>query len=466
MVPGGKIHYMKRKYKLLIILILTALLLVCGTPVSLAASNIREGDVKTASEGNTMVYLKGDFIVVSKDAILDEFNEIRLEACYEGDVPDPRDPTRMLTPEDYVELKWSSELEWIAQTRAAEASMTMQHDRPNGTRTFTCNHNGFKAKAEILAWNNTSSTMRGIEQWYEKEKDGWLAQDPTIETGHYKQMINPANTYLGLATFRPQSGLGCIAGEFSRLEDLDESQIGVRGTYRQKIEVNTNKLKHSYNVPKYLHVARKDTATISYYTRFTTGVRDVTMPVSLVGGIKWSSEDTGIATITSSGTLKGITEGDVKITADCNGKKYKYTVKVREHLWENKYTVDKAATPTSTGVKSIHCKVCDAKKAGSEKTIAKITIPKTYITKMKAGRRSIYVKWKKQSGITGYEVQCSSSKSFKKSIRKTVKAGKRSKKITKLKAKKRYYVRVRTYKIIDGHKYYSDWSKWKSLHTR
>lgn len=454
------------RLKILLIMVITALMLACGTVVSFAATPVRQGDVTEAAEGNTLIYLKGEFIVVSKTTILNRFNEIRLEACMEGDVPDPRDTTRMLTIEDYVPLRWSSELEWVAQTRAAEASITMQHNRPNGTRCFTCDHDGFKAKAEILAWNNVNSTMRGVEQWYEKEKEGWLEQDPTAETGHYKQMINPANKYLGLATFDPPSGLGCIAGEFSRLDDLDESQIGVRGTYKQVIEVADDNLKHTYDVPKWLHVGKTETADIDFYTSFSTGKRPVSMSVTLVDGVKWSSGDSSIASIDSSGKIRGRSQGDVKITATCSNKKYSYTVRVREHLWKGSYTVDRPATSTRDGVKSIHCSVCGAKKKGSEVRIPKFTMPKTFITNISKGRGSLKVKWKKRSGITGYEIQLSKKKSFKTSIRKTAKKSKSYKKISGLKHKKKYYVRVRTYKIMDGYKYHSAWSKWKALHTK
>lgn len=460
---------MKKGYKrkLLLIMLLTALMLACGTVVSFASAPVRAGSESEATEGKTLVYLQGEFKVVSKDVILAEFNRIRYEACLEGDVPDPRDTTRVLTPLDYVPLKWSSELEWIAQTRAAEASMTMQHDRPNGQSTFTCTHDGFKAKAEILAWNNINSTMRGIEQWYEKEKAGWLAQDPTVMTGHYKQMINPANKYLGLATFDPPSGLGCIAGEFSRLDDLDESQIGVSGTYRQVIEVNDANLNHTYDVPKWLHVGRPGKLDIDFYTYFNTGKRPISMKVTLVDGVQWVSEDPSVATIDSSGLIRGIAEANVKITAFCGNSRYSYTVRVREHFWKNSYTVDRPATSTRDGVKSIRCSLCGAKKPGSEVRIPKFTMPTTYITKITKSRRALTVKWKKRSGITGYEIQCSRKKGFWKSVKKTVKGSKKHKrKISGLKAKKRYYVRIRTYRIMDGYKYYSGWSRWKSIHTK
>ena len=41
-----------------------------------------------------------------------------------------------------------------------------------------------------------------------------------------------------------------------------------------------------------------------------------------------------------------------------------------------------------------------------------------------------------------------------------------SKKITGLKAKKKYYVKVRTYKTVNGTKYYSGWSKVKTVTTK
>ena len=43
---------------------------------------------------------------------------------------------------------------------------------------------------------------------------------------------------------------------------------------------------------------------------------------------------------------------------------------------------------------------------------------------------------------------------------------KTSKKITNLKGGKKYYVRVRTYKTVNGTKYYSPWSKTKTVTTK
>lgn len=84
----------------------------------------------------------------------------------------------------------------------------------------------------------------------------------------------------------------------------------------------------------------------------------------------------------------------------------------------------------------------------------------TTITSVKSQSKAFTVKWKKKSGITGYQIQYSTNSKFKKGNKsiKTKNAKTGSKKITKLKSNKKYYVRIRTYK---GKKY-SKWSKVKS----
>ena len=89
--------------------------------------------------------------------------------------------------------------------------------------------------------------------------------------------------------------------------------------------------------------------------------------------------------------------------------------------------------------------------------------------KLKVGSKGFTVQWKKQKNVTGYQVQYSTNKKFTKkaTVTKTVKK-KSTVKLTvrKLKAKKKYYVRVRTYKTVNGIKYYSGWSKSKTVTTK
>ena len=96
------------------------------------------------------------------------------------------------------------------------------------------------------------------------------------------------------------------------------------------------------------------------------------------------------------------------------------------------------------------------------------------ITKPVAAKKAITIKWKKQASkmssarVTGYQVQYSTDKAFKKGIKSTTVKGytKVSKKVTKLKAKTTYYVRVRTYMKVGGKTYYSPCSTVKKVKTK
>jgi len=78
--------------------------------------------------------------------------------------------------------------------------------------------------------------------------------------------------------------------------------------------------------------------------------------------------------------------------------------------------------------------------------------------------KKLLVKWAKDTTVDGYEVQLSLKKNFNKIAKKTtVKGGsKASVTIKKLKKGKKYSVRIRSYKTVNGEKIYSDWSKVKT----
>ena len=97
-------------------------------------------------------------------------------------------------------------------------------------------------------------------------------------------------------------------------------------------------------------------------------------------------------------------------------------------------------------------------------------LPKgTTVSKLSKDKKKTKVTWKKQTTqTTGYEIQYSTNSKFK-SGNKTVNIKKNkstSTIIKKLKSKKKYYVRIRTYKTVNGKKYYSDWSKAKSVKVK
>ena len=105
------------------------------------------------------------------------------------------------------------------------------------------------------------------------------------------------------------------------------------------------------------------------------------------------------------------------------------------------------------------------------KSVKKITVygvpKKPEMKKLTAGKKKFTVQWKKDKKADGYQVQYSTDKKFKKNV-KSVNVSKKSTKATvkKLKKGKTYRVRVRSYKKINGKKYYSGWGKVKSVKVR
>ena len=96
-------------------------------------------------------------------------------------------------------------------------------------------------------------------------------------------------------------------------------------------------------------------------------------------------------------------------------------------------------------------------------------VPKgTQIGKVTSKRRGFKVKWNKQSTqTTGYQLQYSKYKNFKSPFKVTVKGNKNtSYTAKKLHSGRKYYVRVRTYKTVDGKKYYSKWSDTKTVKAK
>ena len=138
--------------------------------------------------------------------------------------------------------------------------------------------------------------------------------------------------------------------------------------------------------------------------------------------------------------------GTYKVTVKFNGKKYAGTK-------ELSYTISAkpAATTTVTN-------------AATVKAPAKTTVKLS-----KAKKTSIKVSWKKVSGVAAYQIQYSTSKNFKKAKTVKVSAKSASKVLKKLKKNKKYYVRVRSYKVTKvnnkSKNVYSAWSAKKALKT-
>lgn len=92
----------------------------------------------------------------------------------------------------------------------------------------------------------------------------------------------------------------------------------------------------------------------------------------------------------------------------------------------------------------------------------------TSIVSLTKASKAFTVKWKKQATqTTGYQI-CYGTSTNKNNCKKVLVTSNKtlSKKITGLKSGKKYYVWIRTYKTVNGTKYYSAWSARKSVTTK
>ncbi len=107
-------------------------------------------------------------------------------------------------------------------------------------------------------------------------------------------------------------------------------------------------------------------------------------------------------------------------------------------------------------------------KPSTTKNTETVKPKKTSIKKLSKGKKKFTVTWAKVSGVKGYQIQYSSNKKFKKNNKSVTVTKQKTTKATvkKLKSKKKYYVRVRTYKTVNGKKIYSSWSKVKSVKNK
>ena len=136
------------------------------------------------------------------------------------------------------------------------------------------------------------------------------------------------------------------------------------------------------------------------------------------------------------------------------------------------YTVTYAKGRKSIGSYKVTVQLKGKKYSGKNTLTFRIAPAGTSIKSVKAGKAKVTVNWKQQTKNTsGYIIQCSTNKSFKGSILTTVSSNKaKSKKVTKLRARKKYYVRICTYKNVKKNgkttKIRSDWSKAVSVKTK
>ena len=335
-------------------------LIVPANMAGAKTQTVLETNVTEASEGCTMLGIYGSYFAQAKEALA-KINEIRKEACEAGNIRDPRNSGRYLQPSDYVPLKWSSDLEYIARIRAAEAGIAFRfmdsgHDRLNEKGTFSIGSNGITSSSEDLAYYHEKDMIEGVLLWY-SEKQYWVKQDLSQETRHYTSMINPKFTYVGFGGFYSEAAPypATMAGEFSAKSDLDETMMEAPEDVMQKIEVSNDYIQGTY-LDGDDQIFTNGTTTVAprVKLRRNNAIRDVWS----MEDVTYTSSDPAVATVTQDGQVTGITNGTVTITAKSGSTvvaQKEITVKCNH---PRKMTSSTESTCTKEGKKQYYCATC------------------------------------------------------------------------------------------------------------
>lgn len=358
---NGVIRLKKKAIRKRIVAGLLAFSLI--VPANMAGAKtqtVLETNVTEASEGCTMLGVYGSYFAQAKEALA-KINEIRKEACEAGNIRDPRNSGRYLQPSDYVPLKWSSDLEYIARIRAAEAGIAFRfmdsgHDRLNEKGTFSIGSNGITSSSEDLAYYHVKDMIEGILLWY-SEKQYWVKQDLSQETRHYTSMINPKFTYVGFGGFYSEAAPypATMAGEFSAKSDLDETMMEAPEDVMQKIEVSNDYIQETY-LDGDDQIFTNGTTTVAPRVKLqrNNAIRDVWS----MEDVTYTSSDPAVATVTQDGQVTGITNGTVTITAKSGSTvvaQKEITVKCNH---PRKMTSSTESTCTKEGKKQYYCATC------------------------------------------------------------------------------------------------------------
>lgn len=191
-----------------------------------------------------------------------------------------------------------------------------------------------------------------------------------------------------------------------------------KGTY-------TGTIKGTFQIQK---ASNRITATPNYTKTAKTSAQSFRLNVSAgAGSIKYQSNNAGVA-VSQNGTatIRKDFVGKATITATAGNNDYK-----------------DASTKITITVNPAGCKLSQAKNLSG---------------------RKLSVKWKKNSKVSGYQIQYATNSKFTGAkIKKVSGASKTTLTIKGLKKKKTYYVRIRTYKTVSGTPYYSAWSSTKKV---
>ena len=242
-------------------------------------------------------------------------------------------------------------------------------------------------------------------------------------------------------------------------------------TEGQTIEVTIEGLETSETTTKVAETTTKASETTTKVAETTTKASETTTKVAETTTKVAETTTKAVETTTKAHeTTTKVAETTTK-TAETTTKAPETTTKVPDATTKND-EITKAGTTepqqvTTTGngknegTTTTNAVKKDNGNVATNSSVGNVKVPKVKIKKAikKRSAKKAKIKLRAAKGVNGYQIKISTSKKFKKAKTKKYKKAKFT--IKKLKANKKYYIRVRAYKVVNGITYYGKWSKRK-----
>lgn len=404
-------------------------------------------------------------------------------------------------------LKMDAELQEVAMTRAAELALNFDHTRPDGTSCFAINS---KSHGENIACGMTSASDV-MNRWMNSE-------------GHKANILYGNFKSIGIGCFKNGNVYYWVQNFGVYDATLETSKTGTQNiiynvsVINENLEIYARKTTNSTSI-SFMNIGNEG----SYIFGIKNKSTDLFYNVGDASDYTFTSSNSNVIKINSNGKINAVGKGTATITISLKANpsvKFSENITVKpfepekvtglkaqnhkttsfDITWDlqndtaNKYEVymynskkknyEKLGTSYSNGGKVYGLQSGTTYKLqvralrtvngktyyGPYSDVLKTTTAtdKTKISKVKGAKKKLTVNWKKVSKATGYQVQVATDKKFKKNKKSlTISKNKTiSKTIKKLKSKKKYYVRVRTYRKVGGKKVYSSWSSVKNIKTK
>ena len=181
-----------------------------------------------------------------------------------------------------------------------------------------------------------------------------------------------------------------------------------------------------------------------------------------------TSSDENVIKVSNDGIVTATGAGSATVTAVTEKKGHGANATAEEVTTTYNFTVVKkaVAADNTTAAKPATKPATTAKKP-STKPAAKVKLAKQTAKVKASGKKKIKVSWKKDKKASGYEITYSTKKSFKGKKTIVVKGNKTTSKVVKkLTSKKKYFVKVRSYKQVGKTKTYGAYSKVKTVKVK